>query len=423
MTQNSLEDRTRGRRIAIGHVRRHHLYHAAEAYIEADRFGAWLTHLYIARPGLVRAMANILPASMALKATRLAGYNHPRLTPYTEVLATSAKAHLMMALLGSDVKRTGEAFGPWVARRCIEEGWGLHMGGGAALDAFELMRKHDSESPLILEQLTGDRGEGRRILLEEGEALGLADAEAEIDANGMSQRMVDRNAAEYEPADTIIAIAPFVRDSMIKAGVPADKIIVAELGVDLGTFPIGKTSRAPGEPLKIAFVGSNMMRKGLIYLLRAASRFDAAEVEVHIFGGKAPDAPFLQEHASRFIYHGGLSQKDLARALTECHVGALPSLWEGFGMAVYEMMACGLPVIISEHVPAPISEGVEGFTTRIRDEEAIAEAIGALLDEPTRARMGAAASDRARNSGWEHYRRAIRSGLGIATDEDRAAGS
>ena len=66
---------------------------------------------------------------------------------------------------------------------------------------------------------------------------------------------------------------------------------------------------------------------------------------------------------------------------------------EGLGMVYLEAAACGLPVVAgtSGGAPEAVQDGVTGHVVEPRSPEAVADAIGALLGDPDRARaMGAA---------------------------------
>jgi glycosyltransferase involved in cell wall biosynthesis len=75
----------------------------------------------------------------------------------------------------------------------------------------------------------------------------------------------------------------------------------------------------------------------------------------------------------------------------------VPSHWEeAFGLAVVEGMAAGKPVVVSRSGAMPGLVGDTGVVVPKRDPEALAGAIGALLDDPMRcARLGRAARARA----------------------------
>jgi glycosyltransferase involved in cell wall biosynthesis len=72
---------------------------------------------------------------------------------------------------------------------------------------------------------------------------------------------------------------------------------------------------------------------------------------------------------------------------------------EPFGLAVAEALACGTPVVTASAggVREIVGHGRSGLAVPLRDSIALAEAIGALLDDPSRrAHMGEAAADFAR---------------------------
>jgi glycosyltransferase involved in cell wall biosynthesis len=62
----------------------------------------------------------------------------------------------------------------------------------------------------------------------------------------------------------------------------------------------------------------------------------------------------------------------------------MPTVREGFGLAIAEAMACGLPVVASNcsAIPELIDEGKGGFLCPVGDVDAFAEKINLLADSP-----------------------------------------
>jgi glycosyltransferase involved in cell wall biosynthesis len=84
-----------------------------------------------------------------------------------------------------------------------------------------------------------------------------------------------------------------------------------------------------------------------------------------------------------------------------------PSIEDGFGMVIGEALACGCPVVASEHTGGRdfFSDGIEGFIVPPRDVDALVQRLESLIqDEPRRQRMSEAALKRvAAIGGWDAY--------------------
>jgi phosphatidylinositol alpha-mannosyltransferase len=157
--------------------------------------------------------------------------------------------------------------------------------------------------------------------------------------------------------------------------------------------------RAPGAPLRIAFVGQSVERKGLPVLLRA---FEALRgqipAELTVIGVTADElAPLLVEVDG---VHALGRVDDVAReaALRDADVLCAPSLGgESFGMVLTEAFAAGTPVVASDIAGyrGVVASGVDGVLVPRGDPTALAETLRDLALDPARVErlaVGAAAS-------------------------------
>ncbi len=95
---------------------------------------------------------------------------------------------------------------------------------------------------------------------------------------------------------------------------------------------------------------------------------------------------------------------DLVALYGACTACAFPSLEEGFGMPVLESMACGTPIVTSDH--ASLVELGDGYITPVpaTDEEALADALLDIWRDPdARERAEATGPVRAAAYRWERW--------------------
>lgn len=117
--------------------------------------------------------------------------------------------------------------------------------------------------------------------------------------------------------------------------------------------------------------------------------------------GDADYAASLQALAERLggsdkvIFAGWLEGAVKASALQDASLFALPSRQENFGIAAAEALACGVPVLVSEHVNlAPEIERVKaGWVTSLELEDVARTLAEAMSDEDERRRRGAAGKE------------------------------
>ena len=184
--------------------------------------------------------------------------------------------------------------------------------------------------------------------------------------------------------------------------------------VDLGRFRPDGSGEAIRARLGIegrrvlAFTGRLVPHKGVDDILRALVQLP--EDVVLLVVGRGPDLPELAALAGRLGVLDRVrlcpevSDEELPNYLRAADLFVFPSVnrLEGFGLAVAEALACGLPVVVADipGVREVIEPGVEGLLAEPLLPGDLAAKIRELLDDPDRRRrMGMAARRRA----VEHY--------------------
>jgi teichuronic acid biosynthesis glycosyltransferase TuaC len=180
----------------------------------------------------------------------------------------------------------------------------------------------------------------------------------------------------------------------------------------------------------IATLGHVIPRKRHVDVLHALTVLGAPLPDVHwVVIGDGPERATLGRLATqlgvndRIDWLGQLPPDEALNELARCHVMALPSLDEAFGVAYVEAMACGVPAIgcKGEGGPEEISGYGEGMLlVPPRDPDTLAgEIAGLLTDEERLTELSQAARKTAADEfSWEHcghatvkaYERAIEEG-------------
>jgi glycosyltransferase involved in cell wall biosynthesis len=196
------------------------------------------------------------------------------------------------------------------------------------------------------------------------------------------------------------------------------KVEVVHNGIDLAEYtpesvPRGQLRRELGagtEVCLVGFTGNLIPRKGLEPLIRAAARLLPARSGLLFvaIGRVPPDNPV--DHRAgleRLTHELGIADRfrflgfraDVRPAVADLDVLVLPSLQEPFGRSIIEAMALGVPVVASRvgGIPEILTDGRDGLLVPPGDVEALAAAIGGLVDEPARrAALAGAAQQRVR---------------------------
>lgn len=209
----------------------------------------------------------------------------------------------------------------------------------------------------------------------------------------------------------VVAASEYVRDFVIKhQGVSPDHVITIHDAIAPAQFSslarerdgVREEFNLRQNEIVIGTVARYDAQKGLLYLLDAFQRLASKYKEVRlVLVGDGPQRNEIEEK----VMEGGIANKviltgfrrDYDRIIQGFDIFVLPSIWEGFPLALLASMASAKPVVSTKvsGIPEAVKDGVNGFLVRPADSEALAERIERLIcDEELRRRFGAKGSER-----------------------------
>lgn len=192
-------------------------------------------------------------------------------------------------------------------------------------------------------------------------------------------------------AAAMITVADALKTSLVKLGVPADRITTLRNGVDLTLFrPQHRTAarHAYGfEGKTLLSVGHLIERKGHHHVIAALQRLPAFALAI---AGDGPERGALEALAkqlgvaSRVRFLGALPHEALPSLYTAADALVLASSREGWPNVLLEAMACGTPVIASDAWGNPeiVADPAAGVLMEQISADGVAEAVCRLFAVP-----------------------------------------
>jgi len=167
-------------------------------------------------------------------------------------------------------------------------------------------------------------------------------------------------------------------------------------------------------PLRLVFLGNLIPRKGLHTLIAALAQLPKGSARLSVIGNPtvAPRYAAYCRHQVKRLgltevvnFRGLLAEADVAAELAQAHVLAVPSAYEGFGMAYLEGMGYGLPALAGRQGGATtlITEGENGYLVTPGDVTGLSAHLARLAaDRDHLIRMSLAARERyLRHPTWD----------------------
>jgi len=232
---------------------------------------------------------------------------------------------------------------------------------------------------------------------------GLADADR--------RALREQEQRALQAARRVITTSAATAADVAALGVPADRVAVVEPGTDPAPRHAAIRSDTAGG-LRLLCVATLTPRKGHAVLLEALAVLQDLPWTLHNVGSTGRDpatAARLQAAsgalglAGRVHWHGEVDEATLAAHYAAADLFVLPSFHEGYGMAIAEALAHGVPVVtttggaLAQTLPA-----AAGLAVPPGDVPALRAALARLLTDAA-ARTACAAAARiaaARLPGW-----------------------
>jgi len=207
----------------------------------------------------------------------------------------------------------------------------------------------------------------------------------------------------YRAADRVFAISRFVAESVVKSGIPRDRITLVYEGVEIPA-PVSEAERhaargslhiREGETL-LGCIGYLLPEKGQDQLVRVMPSILKQSPQCRLlFAGDGPERRRLETLAAglgirdRVLFAGFVER--IAEVYAALDLFVFPSIAEPLGTSLLKAMAYGLPVVAvaSGGVPEYVESGVNGILAAQPKPEVLADAILPLLkDRAIRERLG-----------------------------------
>ncbi|MCZ7356117.1 MAG: glycosyltransferase family 4 protein [Candidatus Methanoperedens sp.] len=205
-----------------------------------------------------------------------------------------------------------------------------------------------------------------------------------------------------------IAVSALTGKGLESLGVRGRKIHIVPNGIDLKRI---KEIMPSPDKCDLIFVGRLIREKNVDLMLEAVDhlRITLPHVQCHVIGG-GPEKERLTGLAAKLglldnvKFFGFMEYDELIARIKSSGVLALPSSREGFGMAVLEAFACGVPVVTVKGEKNAASSLVDDGTGFVVDLDAreISEAVARLIKDPMlHERMAASAMARVQEYDWD----------------------
>lgn len=381
-------------------------HHAALAHLEAGRLEAFCVSWIPSAVTL--ACLEAVPGMQSLS-RRLARRRFPPLVGAPTVEGRLREwSRLIRRLLGGDAVRLADNANDWLMHTMRREAaragvTAVHAFEDCALWPFEAAKATGKACLYDMPIAYFPDWQNKQAALKRDYADWLPHGACAVDR----EARLHRKRREMELAD-IVLVPCRSAEMALRAHFPDKPIALAPYGVD-AEFWSPEPAASHHATLRFIFAGQIGLRKGIPGLIAAWRRAALCDAELELVG------PWhLADHVRASLPPGVMHRppcapEELRARYRAADVVVFPSHFEGFGLALIEAMACGLPALASDAGIAPeIVAPSSGRVTAAGDVDGLVDSLrwfAAHRDELPR--MARAARAQAALYSWPRYRRQI----------------
>ena len=214
--------------------------------------------------------------------------------------------------------------------------------------------------------------------------------------NNMPKTVLERNHMAMDllkRINLIISPSHFLLNKFIARGLPLEKAVVVDYGIDTSRF--NKQKKTFSKKIRFGYIGQIIEHKGIENLLYAFSGLTPAEREkislVIVGSGEKSFFNFCKKLSVELQlgnvinFLGRIGNLRIPKIFNQIDVLIVPSIWpENSPVVIREALACGTPVLASRigGIPELVEDGVHGFLHRHDNPHTLAINIKKIIEQP-----------------------------------------
>ncbi len=190
-----------------------------------------------------------------------------------------------------------------------------------------------------------------------------------------------------DKVDRVIAPSRFLKEKFIEYGIPRNRIVHLDYGID--HKPFANFSKERSNKFRFGFVGGVSEHKGIRVLVRAFSKIKKDNVILYIFG------PYHLQYLeklrkelnidSRITFYGPFDNREISSVFSKIDVLLYPSIWyENQPIAILEALLAKIPVVASNlgGMAELVRDGITGLLFEAGNPEDLSQKMVSLINSP-----------------------------------------